>query len=128
MGEYRIPREIQTGLGRTQATTGYGQGNFASSASSLPRMHAADGGSNFGATTNVGPTSTIRNQIMAEMNTAPPEEDQWLDLVNQQQMFKIAVKKINKSMVMKKREEIFELAAKKRNNGFPSEANFLNNK
>merc|ERR1719253_104622 len=74
MGEYRIPREIQTGLGRTQATTGYGQGNFASSASSLPRMHAADSGSNFGATTNVGPTSTIRNQIMAEMNTAPPEE------------------------------------------------------
>ena len=62
------------------------------------------------------------------MNTAPPEEDQWLDLVNQQQMFKIAVKKINKSMVMKKREEIFELAAKKRNNGFPSEANFLQNK
>ena len=84
MGEYIIPRPTQTGLGRTQATTGYGQGNFASSASSLPRMNAVESGSNFGATTNAGPTSTIRNQIMAEMQTAPPEEDQWLDLVNQQ--------------------------------------------
>ena len=77
--------------------------------------------SNFGATTRigsvVGATSSVREQILAEVQqTQPPEEeDQVLDLINKVQMFQIAVNKINKSTGGKDKEPIFKLAPKTKN-------------
>ena len=72
MGEYAgLPKESQ-GLGRTRPLTRDpiggmgGRRDFASSASSLPPMGQFSQ-SNYGATTHVGATSSIREQILAEV-------------------------------------------------------------
>ena len=117
------------GLNRNRPLTRdhVGKRDFASSASTLPPMGASQ--SNFGATTRigsiVGATSSVREQILAEVQqTQPPEEeDQVLDIINKVQMFQIAVNKINKPMGGKDKDEIFKLAPKTKN-GQPNLPNF----